>query len=398
MNFELTAKQQEFQKKMREFALKEFAPGAIQRDEEEDFGPLYDIYKKKMAPMGLFGLTFPKEYGGQDESPILVALALFEFCRVDVSAGAGYSVCMSIGSVPIANFGTEEQKQKFLVPLIKGEKLCAFGLTEENAGSDAAMQESTAVLDGDEYILNGRKIYITNAEYAETYIVFAMTDKSKGTKGISAFVVEKGTPGFTFGKEYKKMGIRGTMQKELVFENCRIPRSNLLGKEGEGFKIAMNALDVGRIGVASQGVGAAMGAYDLALKASQERIQFGKPVSANQGISFMLADMLIKIELAQLIVLKTAWLMQEGLPFTKEAAMCKIVATDTAMSVSTDAVQIIGGKGFLRENEAERFMRDSKILQIYEGTNQIQRLVLAGKILNSKTEKGYIHEKSTNNV
>ncbi|HWQ80296.1 MAG TPA: acyl-CoA dehydrogenase family protein [Anaerovoracaceae bacterium] len=381
MNFALTEEQLAFQKEMREFAQREFAPGAVQRDEDEDFTPIYDIFMKKMGPMGLLGLTMPKEYGGQGRSPIFFVLAMMEFCRVEVSVGASWSVCLSLGTVPLLQWGTEEQKQKYLSPLLKGEKLCAFGLTEENAGSDSAMQETTAVLDGDEYILNGRKIYITNAGFADTYIVFAMTDKTKGTKGISAFVVEKDTPGFTFGKEYKKMGIRATAQRELVFENCRIPKENLLGKEGEGFKIAMTALDVGRIGVAGQGAGAAMGAFDLAVKTAKERVQFGKPISANQAISFKLADMATKIELAQLILLKTAWLMQEGLPYTKEAAMAKTVCTDTAMSVTTDAVQILGGKGYLRENEAERFMRDSKILQLYEGTNQIQRLIVSGHVL-----------------
>lgn len=381
MNFALTEEQLAFQKEIREFAQREFASGAVQRDEDEDFTPIYNIFMKKMGPMGLLGLTMPKEYGGQGKSPIFFVLAMMEFCRVEVSVGAAWSVCLSLGTVPLLKWGTEEQKQKYLVPLLKGEKLCAFGLTEENAGSDSAMQETTAVPDGDEYILNGRKIYITNAGFADTYIVIAMTDKSKGTKGISAFVVEKDTTGFTFGKEYKKMGIRATVQRELIFENCRIPKENLLGKEGEGFKIAMTALDVGRIGVAGQGLGAAMGAFDLAVKAAKEREQFGKPISANQAISFKLADMATKIELAQLMLLKTAWLMQEGLPYSKEAAMAKTVCTDTAMSVTTDAVQILGGKGYLRENEAERFMRDAKILQIYEGTNQIQRLIISGYVL-----------------
>ncbi len=380
MNFALTEEQLEFQKEMRELAVREFASGARQRDEEEDFRPINDVFRNKFGPMGLMGLTMPKEYGGQGKSPIFFALAMMEFSRVDVSVGSAWSVCLSIGSVPIEKFGTEEQKQKYLVPLLKGEKLCAFGLTEEGAGSDSAMQETTAKLDGDEYIINGRKIYITNAGYADTYIIFAITDKSKGTKGISAFIVEKGTPGFTFGVEYKKMGIRATAQRELIFENCRIPKDNRIGNEGAGFKIAMTALDVGRVGVAGQGVGAAMGAYDLALKSAKERVQFGKPIIANEGISFMLANMATKIELAQLILLKTTWLMQEGLPYSKEAAMSKLVCTDTGMEVTTDAVQILGGKGFLRDNEAERFMRDAKILQIYEGTNQIMKLILAGMI------------------
>lgn len=380
MNFALTKEQLKFQQEMRKLAMNEFAPGARQRDEDEDFKPIYDIFRQMFGPMGLMGLTMPKEYGGLGKSYIHFALAMIEFSRVDVSVGSAWSVCLSIGSVPIMKFGTEEQKRKYLIPLAKGEKLCAFGLTEANAGSDSAMQETTAVPDGDSYVLNGRKIYITNAGYADTYIVFAMTDKTKGNKGISAFVVEKGTPGFTFGTEYKKMGIRATAQRELIFENCRIPKENLLGEEGKGFKIAMTALDVGRVGVAGQGLGAAMGAYDLALKSTTERIQFGKPVIANQGVSFMLADMATKIELARLLLLKTAWLMQEGLPYSKEAAMSKLVCTDTGMEVATNAVQLLGGKGFLRDNEAERFMRDAKILQIYEGTNEIMKLILAGMI------------------
>ena len=381
MNFQLTEEQAIFQKTIREFAKKEVAPQAMQRDFDGDFDGVYEIMMKKMAPMGLLGLTFPKEYGGQGKSYIEFALAMFELCSEEVSLGASWSVCMSLGTVPIWKFGTEEQKQKYLVPLAKGEKLCAFGLTEPNAGSDAAMQETTAVLDEDEYILNGNKIYITNGGYADTYVVIAMTDKSKGTKGISAFIVEKGTPGFTFGKEYIKMGIRASIQQELVFKDARIPRENLIGKEGDGFKIAMSALDVGRLGVAAQGVGAAMGAYDRALNYAKGRIQFGKPVTANQGVSFLLADMATQIELAQLIVLKAAWLYSNGLPFSNEVAMAKSYCTDMAMRVTTDAVQVFGGKGYLVENEVERFMRDAKILQIYEGTNQIQRVVIASHIL-----------------
>jgi len=380
MNFALTDEQMAFRQEMRDLAIREFASGARQRDEDEDFKPIYDIFRNKFGPMGLMGLTMPKEYGGMGKSYVHFVLAMSEFSRVDVSVGSAWSVCLSIGSIPIIRFGTEEQKQKYLLPLAKGEKISAFGLTESNAGSDSAMQETTATQDGDDYVINGRKIYITNAGYADTYVVFAMTDKSKGNKGISAFIVEKGTPGFAFGIEYKKMGIRATSQRELIFENCRVPKENLLGKEGQGFKIAMTALDVGRVGVAGQGLGAAMGAYDLALKSAKERIQFGKPVIANQGVSFMLADMATKIELAELLLFKTAWLMQEGLPYSKEAAMAKLVCTETGMEVATDAVQILGGKGFLRECEVERFMRDAKILQIYEGTNEIMKLILAGTL------------------
>ena len=388
MNFALTDEQLTFQKEMRELAEQEFAAGARQRDEDEDFKPIYDVFRRKFGSMGLMGLTMPKEYGGLGKSYIHFVLAMVEFCRVDVSVGSAWSVCLSIGAVPIMKFGTEAQKQKYLTPLAKGEKMSAFGLTEENAGSDAAMQETTAVLDGDEYVLNGRKIYITNGGYADTYIVFAMTDKAKGTKGISAFIVEKGMPGFTFGTEYKKMGIRATAQRELIFQDCRVPKENLLGSEGQGFKIAMTALDVGRVGVAGQALGAAIGAYEMALKSAKKRVQFGKPVMANQGVSFMLVDMATKIELAQLLLYKTAWLMSEGLPYSKEAAMAKMVCSDTAMEVATDAVQLHGGKGFLRDTEVERFMRDAKILQIYEGTNEIMRLILAGAISAEPKLKG----------
>jgi alkylation response protein AidB-like acyl-CoA dehydrogenase len=381
MDFRLTDEQIEFREKIRQFALSELAPGAIARDAKADADQTYTMLLEKAAPLGLLGLTFPKEYGGLGKSYIDFVLAMFEICRVEVSFGAAWSVLMSLGSIPIWKFGNEEQKQKYLVPLAEGKKLSAFGLTETNAGSDSAMQETTAVLQGNSYVLNGRKIYITNAGYADTYIIFAMTDKTKGNKGISAFIVEKGTHGFTFGEIYKTMGIRATSQQELIFENAVIPKENLLGKEGDGFKIAMTALDVGRLGVSAQGVGAAMGAYDLALKSTKERIQFGKPLTANQGVSFMLADMAIKIELAQLIVFKAAWLLSQGLPYSKEVAMAKTFATDSAMEIATDAVQLLGGKGYLLEGEAERFMRDAKILQIYEGTNQIQRMIISGHIL-----------------
>lgn len=381
MNFGLTQEQLDFQQKMREFAEKEVAPGAVERDKNEDFAPVYDILINKMGPMGLLGLTFPKEYGGMGKSNVEFALAMMELCRKDVSVGASWSVCLSLGTIPILHYGSEELKQKYLVPCAKGKVVSAFGLTEEGAGSDAAMQETTAVLDGDSYVLNGKKIYITNAGYAGIYIVMAMTDKSKGTKGISAFVVEKDTPGFSFGKQYEKCGIHATIQRELIFENCRVPKENLIGKEGEGFKIAMNAIDVGRIGVACQGLGCAMGAYDLALRRAKERVQFGKPITANQVIAFKLADMATKIELGTQIALKAAWCLSEGLPFTKYAAMAKKYCTNIGQEVSTEAVQICGGMGFLKENEVERFYRDSKILQIYEGTNQIQDVVLSGILL-----------------
>ncbi|HWQ77406.1 MAG TPA: acyl-CoA dehydrogenase family protein [Anaerovoracaceae bacterium] len=381
MNFTFTEEQLLIQKLMREFCAKEIAPGAAERDEKADFSSAYEIMMKKMAPLGLMSLWFPKEYGGLGLDYVTFALAGFELNKVEVGFGTAYSVQMTLGSYPLYAYGTEEQKQKWFVPLAKGEKLASFGLTEPNAGSDAAMQETTAVLDGDSYVLNGSKIYITNAGYSDIYTVFAMTDKSKGVKGISAFIVEKDTPGFVIGPESRKMGIRASTQRELYFENCRIPEGNLLGKEGEGFKIAMSALDLGRVGVAAQGVGVAMGALEAAVKYSKERVQFGKPISSQQAVAFMIADMACKVETARLLVLEAAWLGSQGLPYTKESAMAKLVASDTAMEVTTNAVQIFGGAGYLKDHPLERMMRDAKILQIYEGTNQIQRLVISGAIL-----------------
>lgn len=386
MDFMLSKEHLAFQKEMREFVEKEVAPGASKRDESEDFEATYQLMIQKMAPRGYLGCSFPKEYGGMGGDQFHYAILMIEICKVDASLGCSASVGLSLGTIPIFKFGTEEQKQKYLRPLLEGKKLSAFGLTEPNAGSDSAMQETTAVRDGNSYILNGKKVFITNAGYADTYIVMAMMDKSLGTKGISAFIVEKDTPGFTFGKQEVKMGIRASIQRELIFEDCRIPKENLIAEEGMGFKIAMTALDVGRIGVAAQGVGVAQGALDAALRYSTERCQFGKPINAYQGISFMLADMAIRAEAARLLAYQVAWLGSNGMPFGKEASIAKVFCTDAAMEVSTNAVQVLGGKGFLRENEVERMMRDSKILQIYEGTNQIQRM-----IINNNLVRGLAH-------
>lgn len=381
MDFSLTKDQEKLVEEVSFFAKKEVKPGTVERDREEDFETLFKLLTGKMAEKGWMGLSYPLKYGGMGKGFQELVLLLTELARVDVSLAASYSVCMTLGPYSIYKFGTEEQKEKFLPPLFKGLKISAFAMTEENAGSDSAMQETLAVKEGNHYILNGRKIYITNAGYADTYTVIAMTDKDKGNKGISAFIVEKGTPGFSFGKEYKKMGIRSTVQRELIFQDCHIPAENLLGNEGDGFKIAMTTIDTGRLGVACQALGASMGAYDIALSHSKERIQFGKPVCSNQGVSFLLADMAMKIETAKLITQKAAWLLDLGLPYSKEVAMAKTLASDYAMEITTDAVQILGGKGFLVESEAERFMRDVKILQIYEGTNEIQRLVISSHIL-----------------
>lgn len=373
--------QENIRKMVADFVAKEVAPGAADRDEGEDYAPLYDIMMNKMNKLDLMGLPFPKEYGGAGADYVSMVLACFEMNKVDASLGCSYAVHIGLAGWPIFYYGNEAQKKKYCVPMFKGEKLGAFGLTEPGAGSDSGAQDTVAVLDGDEYVLNGLKCFITNSGFADYYVVFAMTDKSKGMKGISAFIVEKGTPGFTFTKQERKMGIRSTVQREILMENCRIPKENLLGKEGDGFKIAMTTLDGGRISIAAQGVGIAMGAYEYALKYAKERVQFGKPIATQQVIAFKLADMYTQIEAARLLTLQCAFLKDAGLPFSKEAALAKKFATDTAMYVTTEAVQILGGHGFLRDHPVERMMRDAKITQIYEGTNEIQNLVISGAIL-----------------
>jgi butyryl-CoA dehydrogenase len=381
VNFALTPDQLRIQQMVKDLVAKEVAPNAKAWDKGEDFAPIYKLMKEKFAPLGLLGLPYPTEYGGAGADQVAYVLAGFEINKACASTGCAYSVHISLNGWPIFAYGTEAQKRKYSVPLFEGKKIGAFGLTEPGAGSDSAAQITTAVSDGDHYVLNGEKCFCTNAGLAEVYVVFAMTDKSKGTKGISAFIVEKDTPGFTFTKQEEKMGIRATVQRSLAFENCRIPKENLLGKEGEGFKIAMTTLDGGRIGIAAQGVGIAMGAYEYALKYSKERIQFDKPISQQQAIAFKLAVMATKIEAAKWLTLNAAYLKDTKQPFAKEAAMAKMFATDTAMEVTTDAVQILGGHGFLRDHPVERMMRDAKITQIYEGTNEVQKMVISGAIL-----------------
>lgn len=381
MDFSLTKDQERLVLEVSSFTKTEVKNGAIKRDQDESFEPLYRFLTGKMAASGWMGISYPEKYGGVGGTFLDLVLVLSELSKVDVSLAASYSVCMTLGPYPIYKFGTEEQKMKYLPPLLKGRKISAFAMTEENAGSDSAMQETEAVKKGDHYVLNGKKIFVTNASYADTYTIIAMTDKEKGTEGISAFIVEKDTPGFSFGKEYKKMGIRSTVQRELIFKDCLVPKENLLGSEGEGFKIAMTTIDTGRLGVAGQAIGAAQGAYDISLSHVKERVQFGGPVCKNQGVSFKLADMAMKLETAKLITYKAAWLLDNGLPYSKEVAMAKTLASDYAMKITEDAVQLLGGKGFMVESEVERFMRDVKILQIYEGTNEIQRLVISSHLL-----------------
>ncbi len=378
MDFVMTTEQESIRKVVRDFAEKSVAPTAAERDEKELFPR--DIFDA-MGELGFLGLPYPEEYGGAGSDFVSYAIAVEEISRVCGSTGIGLSVHTSLCSWPIFKYGTEEQKQKFLRPLAEGTKLGAFGLTEPNAGTDVANAATSAVRDGNEYVLNGTKVFNTNGGEAEIEVIFAATDKSAGMKGMSAFIVEKGTPGLTFGKKEIKMGIRSSVQREVIMENCRIPAENLLGKEGEGFKIAMTTLDGGRIGVAAQSVGIAQGALDEAIKYAKARVQFGKPIAANQAISFMLAEMATKIEAARLLTYKAAFHKSHHLPYSKEAAMAKMFASDTAMQVTTDAVQIFGGYGFSREYPVERMMRDAKITQIYEGTNQAQRMVIAGNIL-----------------
>ncbi|QDR83249.1 acyl-CoA dehydrogenase [Sporomusa termitida] len=378
MIFELTEDQKMTQKLVREFAEKQVAPSVAERDEAAIFSrELYDA----LGEMGLTGICFPEQFGGADGDVLSYILAVEELSRVDDGIGITLSATVSLCAWPIYAFGSEEQKQKYLAPLLEGTKLGAFGLTEPNAGTDAAAQQTIAVLEGDNYVLNGSKIFITNAGEAETYVVFAMTDKSKGVKGISAFILEKGMPGFTFGKKEHKMGIHTSMTMELVFQDVKVPKANLLGKEGDGFKIAMATLDGGRIGVAAQALGLAQAALDHAVKYSKERVQFGKPIASNQAIAFMLADMATKVDAARLLVYRAAYLKDKGLPYAKEAAMAKLYASDAAMAVTTDAVQIFGGYGYSREYPVERLMRNAKITQIYEGTNQVQRIVISSAIL-----------------
>lgn len=375
MNFQLTEEQNLIREMVREFAEKEIAPSAGERDEEERFDR--ELMFDKLGELGLTGIVFPEEYGGAGADYISYAIAVEELSKVCASTGVTLCAHLSLCANPIYLFGTEEQKQEYLRPLAAGEKMGAFGLTEPSAGSDAGGTKTTAVLDGDEYILNGSKIFITNAGEAETYVVLARTDKeAEKHRGISAFIVEKGMPGFTFGKKEKKMGIRSSPTVELVFENCRVPAKNLLGDEGAGFKIAMKTLDTGRIGVGAQAVGIAQGALEEALQYAKERKQFDTPIAKFQGVHFQLADMATQIKASRLLVYNAGFRASAKLSCSVESAMAKLFASETAMKVTNQAVQILGGYGYTREYPVERMMRDAKITTIYEGTSEIHRLVI----------------------
>lgn len=378
MNFQLNEEHQMLRDMVREFAETEIAPTAAERDEEERFDrTLFE----KLAELGLAGIPWPEEYGGAGADYLSYVLAVEELSRVDASMGVTLSAHVSLASWPLYRFGTEAQKQTFLRALAEGKKLGAYCLTEPGSGSDAAGMRTTAVRDGDDYVLNGSKIFITNAGEAEIYVVFAVTDPAQRHKGISAFIVEKGMAGFTMGKKEKKLGIRSSPTLSVHFENVRVPKENLLGAEGEGFKIAMMTLDGGRNGIAAQALGIAQGAFDHAAAYAKERVQFGKPIASLQAIQFKLADMATKIEAARLLTYQAAWLEDQGLPYGKASAMSKVFAGDIAMEVTTEAVQVFGGYGYTRDYPVERFMRDAKITQIYEGTNEIQRLVISNFLL-----------------
>lgn len=377
MNFDLTKTEALFLQMIREFSDKEVAPLAAEIDEQERF-PLETV--EKMKSIGLFGIPVPIQYGGAGGTNLMYTMAVEELSRNCATTGVMLSAHTSLCVAPILEQGTEEQKMKYLPKLCSGEWLGAFGLTEPNAGTDASAQQTTAVLDGEEWVLNGNKIFITNAGYAHVYVIFAMTDKSLGTKGISAFIVEKGTPGFSFGKKEKKLGIRGSATCELIFENCRIPKDNLLGKLGGGFGIAMKTLDGGRIGIAAQALGIAQGAMDETVKYTKERKQFGKSISAFQNTQFQMADLETKVQAARLLVRSAAFKKDMKAPYSADAAMAKLFAAETAMEVTTKAVQFHGGYGYTREYPVERMMRDAKITEIYEGTSEVQRMVIAGKL------------------
>ncbi len=378
MNFELNNEQSMAREMFAAFAEKEVKPLAHDIDEEERF-PAETV--EKMKKYGFFGIPYPKELGGQGCDVLTYIMCVEELSKVCGTTGVIVSAHTSLCADPIYKYGTKEQKEKYLVPLASGKKIGAFGLTEPGAGTDASGQQTKAVLEDDHYVLNGSKIFITNGGVADIYVVFAMTDKSKGVKGISAFIVEKEFPGFSIGKKEKKMGIRGSATTELVFENCIVPKENLLGQEGKGFTVAMTTLDGGRIGIAAQALGLAEGALDETVKYVKERKQFGRSIAAFQNTQFRLADMKTKIDAAKLLVYRAAMLKQAGAKFSTEAAMAKLFAAETAMSVTTECVQLFGGYGYTREYPVERMMRDAKITEIYEGTSEVQRMVISNALL-----------------
>ena len=378
MNFELSEEQLLIRGMVKEFAASEVAPIAAEIDRNHRF-PEESI--PKLANLNLLGVPYPEEFGGAGADNVSYVLVIEELARVCASTAAIVSGHTSLGTWPIFEFGTSAQKEKYVTNLASGSVLGAFAITEPGAGTDAAAGKTTAVVDGDEYVLNGSKIFITNGGYADVYIVTAMTDLAAGTRGISAFIVEKGVPGFSVGEKEHKMGIKASSTTPLYFSDCRIPKDALLGKEGKGFKIAMAALDGGRIGIAAQALGIAQGALDASIAYAKERVQFGKPLAALQAIQWMIADMATDIDAARLLVYRAAWKKDQGLPYGTAASMAKLFASETSTRVADRAIQIHGGYGYTESYPVERAYRDAKITELYEGTSEVQRMVIAGSLL-----------------
>ncbi|MGE6630375.1 acyl-CoA dehydrogenase [Bacillus sp. NPDC077027] len=378
MQFILSDEHQMIQKMVRDFTKNEVEPTAAERDEHEMYDPA--IFQK-MAELGLTGIPWPEIYGGIGSDYLAYVIAVEELSKACASTGVTLSAHTSLASWPIYTFGSEAQKKQYLTPLAEGKKVGAYALTESGSGSDAGGMKTTAIKAGNEYVINGSKIFITNGGIADYYVVFAVTDPNSKPRQTTAFIIEKDTHGFFIGKKESKLGIRSSPTTEIIFEDCRINEANRLGEEGDGFKIAMMTLDGGRNGIAAQAVGIAQGALDAAVSYAKERKQFGKPIIQQQGIAFKLADMATAIEAARLLTYQAAWLETQGLPYGKESAMSKLFAGDTAMKVTTEAVQIFGGYGYTKDYPVERYMRDAKITQIYEGTQEIQRLVISRKLL-----------------
>ncbi|WP_025025793.1 acyl-CoA dehydrogenase [Caldalkalibacillus mannanilyticus] len=378
MEFRFTEEQEMMRRMVRDFAQQEILPIVHEMDETDQF-PRKIV--EKMAALGLMGIPIPEELGGAGADFLSYIIAIHELSKVSATVGVILSVHTSVGTNPILYFGNEEQKKSYIPKLASGEYLGAFALTEPHAGSDAARIKTSAVKQGEEYILNGSKVFITNGGEADVYITFAVTNPELGTKGISAFIVNKDTPGLTVGKKEKKMGMNGSSTTELIFDQARVPASHLLGQEGMGFTIAMANLDAGRIGIAAQALGIAENALELSIQYARERKQFGKPIGAQQGLGFKLADMGTQVEAAKLLTYRAAFLRNEGVKCGMEASMAKKLSSDTAMMVTTEAIQVFGGYGYTREYPVERLFRDAKVTQIYEGTNQIQRIVIAKHLL-----------------
>jgi len=378
MEFALTKEQEMVRKTAREFAENEIAPIAADIDEKAEF-PAETV--KKLGELGFMGMTVPKEWGGSGMDDISYAIAVEEISRACASHGVTMSVCNSLVCWPLMKYGTDAQKEKFLRPVASGKVLGCFALTEPNAGTDAGSQATVAKKEGDNYIINGSKVFITNASKSDVTVMFAMTDKSKGTRGITAFVVDSKTPGYSIGSVEKKMGIRASIQTEIVFQDMEVTKDNVLGQEGKGFGVAMATLDGGRIGIAAQALGIAQAAYEESVKYAKQREQFGKPISSFQAIQWFISDMATEIDAARLLVYKAAFDKWKGRPYTASAAMAKYFASDIAMKATRNAIQIHGGYGFTKDYPVERFYRDAKITEIYEGTTEVQKMVIAGDLL-----------------